>query len=216
MPANHAETASQLETLNVSDDEEKTHDTHLTPPKVSSASRLLHAMSSWCTPETWQLLTSARQDPGGSTVCPVVHNKASTTVYCSLVRSSALEGDKAMLHKQETALGENQVEHDLGASVREGLRAEGREDNDESVVLPPVHSSAHSHLQMTIFVQQLKRKYCECIIDLCLCFIYISIPSVASQLGFNVHEILHRIMALVHTFRYAHSPTLMIFILVFL
>ena len=134
--------------------------TPVNPPKLSPVSRLLHAMSSWCTSDTWQLLTRIRQESGalghgtevdskgtysGNSQCGVTDHK---DIVHGDHRSARFEQDKSCEHDATART----VEADHDRSTR--LREEGEGESS----LPPVHSSAHSQLQMTIFIQQLKRK----------------------------------------------------------
>lgn len=120
----------------------------LNPPKLSSVGRLLHAMSGWCTPATWELLASITLTTQESRV---LWDTTTATMddRTDLKRDSTMSNDS---NGQEAApLRESTSE------ARSGGRKEDR-GASESGVLPLVHSSSKSQLQMGIFLQQLKRK----------------------------------------------------------
>ena len=156
-----------MSALKLEDEDDITHQqTPLNPPnspKLSPVSRLLHAMSSWCTPDTWQLLTRIGRESGAQRVGNTVDNKGSFT--------GDSQGDitdhKDTAHTDHVGGGFEQsrgceldatassvvADHNTSSSVREEGEGESRE-----TMIPPVHSSAHSQIQMTIFIQQLKGK----------------------------------------------------------
>lgn len=117
----------------------------LNPPKLSSVGRLLHAMSSWCTPATRELLasitltTQERRMVWDNTTATVGDR---TDPKCDSKDSNGQEAAPLRETTSETRSGGRK--EDSGAS--------------ESGVLPLVHSSSKSQLQMRIFLQQLKRK----------------------------------------------------------
>jgi hypothetical protein len=161
--------------------------TPVNPPKLSPVSRLLHAMSSWCTSDTWQLLTRIRHgtevDSKGTSSG---NSQCGVTVHKDIVhgghRSARFEQGKSCEHDATARTVE--ADHDRSTRVRE--------EGEGGSSLPPVHSSAHSQLQMTIFIQQLKRNF----------------PSVAVQLNLSLLEALPRIMPLVRTFSFSrHTVT---------
>lgn len=145
-----------MDALELKDDDDIDHVTShsiLEPPKLSSVGHLLHAMSSWYTPSTQQLLTSVKLKPQslGDNVQRKI-NKDITTDQSTVSDTDHLGLVDERL-KQEDGSSVEGAEYKTSISNT----AEG-EDADNNIVLPPVHSSAHSHLQMTIFIQQLKRK----------------------------------------------------------
>ena len=123
-------------------------------PKLSPVSRLLHAMSSWCTPDTWQLLTRIRRETGAQGIGSKVDGKGSFTgdSYGDTVNTDIVG---ATFEQNRGCATASSVVADHNTSSRG--RDEGEGESRETT-LPPVHSSAHSQIQMTIFVQQLKRK----------------------------------------------------------
>lgn len=152
----NAETANEMQVLDLdddSDDDDSVSDSQLKCPELSSVSRILHAMSSWSTSDTSQLLASLQLQATpkrGDTPQQQV-NLSSTSADCSPTTDTGLE------HDQESVGSESERQCVSGCS-----EADGRESDTESIVLPPVHSSAQSQLRMTIFIQQLKRKYDCC------------------------------------------------------
>ena len=175
------------------DADDLTSKTSQTPPKLSPVSRILHAMSSWCTPSTWQLLARLQSAAGGGgggggrgeentarEKCSEedeaggehVDRKEEQEEDCEVVvgknqsRASASGGEGEKVERvEEVRVEEVRVEEVRVEEVRvevevEGGRVEvgGREGPGECLFLPPVHSSAQSQLQMSIFLQQLKRK----------------------------------------------------------
>ena len=176
-----------------------TSKTSQTPPKLSPVSRILHAMSSWCTPSTWQLLARLQSAAGGGgggggrgeentareeedeAGGEHVDRKEEQEGDCEVVvgknqsRASASGGEGEKVERvEEVRVEEVRVEEVRVEEVRveveveveggrvevEGGRVEvgGGEGPGECLFLPPVHSSAQSQLQMSIFLQQLKRK----------------------------------------------------------
>jgi hypothetical protein len=152
-----------------SGDSEPKDSVHLAHPKLSSVGRLLHAMSSWCTPDTRCFVEQVRQQTHLERDPVQTPERDSGKVYAPCV----VEGSKRSC--DEEACQESE----------EGEVEETREDLDGAKVLPPVHSSARSQLQRTIFVQQLRR----------------NVSSVAADLSLNTYEVLPRILQLVWTFR---------------
>ena len=145
-------TTSKLSELRLKEDEDSEFGdigledlVHLEPPKLSSVGRLLHAMSSWCTPDTWHLVEQMKQQ---------THIHGDTVQQ---VDRTASDSEESLL----TSLGSSDGPKGEGLSQEAEQRGvtQSKEESRESVkVIPPVHSSAHSHLQRTIFVQQLRRK----------------------------------------------------------
>ena len=125
-----------------SGDSEPRDSVHLAHPKLSPVGRLLHAMSSWCTPDTRCFVEQARQQTHSERDPVQTPERDSCKVFTPCV----VEGSKRSC--DEEACQESE----------EGEVEETREDLDDAKVLPPVHSSARSQLQRTIFVQQLRRK----------------------------------------------------------
>ena len=77
---NNRTTDTGMGALKLDDEDDITHQrTPPNPPKLSPVSHLLHAMSSWCAPDTWQLLTRIRQDSGAQGVGTKVDSKGSFT-----------------------------------------------------------------------------------------------------------------------------------------
>lgn len=138
------EAASKMMDLEIEDGEDA-HDISLNPPKLSSVGRLLHAMSSWCTPDTWQLLASLRLTAQESRL---QFDNTTARTEDSVKCDSTRQGSRT----QEAA-----PPRETGSEAR---TSGGVKDNGgrKSVVLPLVHSSAKSQLQMGIFLQQLKRR----------------------------------------------------------
>ena len=134
----YIETTSQMDALELRD-ESAEFASSLEPPRLSSVGHLLHAMSSWCTADTHRLLLQL------TSTGPRTHPPQG---------DSDCRGGDGGRTSTTTADAECGADDDTGSIERELLQAE----DAESVVLPPIHSSAHSQLQMTIFIQQLKRK----------------------------------------------------------
>lgn len=117
----------------------------LNPPQLSSVGRLLHAMSSWCTPATWELLASIRLTTQERRM---VWDNTTATV------------DDRTVPKCDSKDSNGQEAAPLRETASEARSGGRKEDGgaSESGVLPLVHSSSKSQLQMRIFLQQLKRK----------------------------------------------------------
>ena len=185
-----------------SGDSEPKDSVHLAHPKLSSVGRLLHAMSSWCTPDTRCFVEQVRQQTHLERDPVQTPERDSGKVYAPCV----VEGSKRSC--DEEACQESE----------EGEVEETREDLDGAKVLPPVHSSARSQLQRTIFVQQLRRKLVVVPLPPSLppslsphlsslyCTVsYCSVSSVAADLSLDTYEVLPRILQLVWTFRFSFT-----------
>ena len=142
-------TTSKLSELRLKEDEDSEFgdigpedSVHLELPKLSSVGHLLHAMSSWCTPDTWHLVEQMKQQTH-------IHGDS-----VQQVDRTASDSEESLL----TSLG-NSSDGPKGEGSSQEAVTQSKEESRESVkVIPPVHSSAHSQLQRTIFVQQLRRK----------------------------------------------------------
>lgn len=148
-----AEATSKMEELELEDVDNTPHRTFLDPPKLSSVGHLLHAMSSWCTPDTWQLVTSMRQDSCTREEGTSAYENVTTAGCLPDSITTDLKRDSTRNEPGRDCEGDNvPLEYRTG---REGMTEDG---DGEGASLPPVHSSAQSQLQMSIFLQQLKRK----------------------------------------------------------
>ena len=203
----YTETTAKMGMLHLSDDDDDDEVSDLVSsqpkcPELSSVSRLLHSMSSWSTPDTFQLLTCSRQQSAverAETSC--------TTDDCS--PASGTDKQESVGERQCQPRSTEEVQTGRGGGDMESHAVPGEGGDVSRIMFPPVHSSAQSQLRMTIFVQQLRRKYGTIIIIMvnCACgktliFYILSFPSVTTQLSLNLHEILPRVISLVRTFRY--------------
>ena len=113
----------------------------ITPPRLSPVGRILHAMSSWCTSDTWDLLRKRIPE--------------------SVEKMSGESGIEYLTIEEEKRLGNEQKE--LKCTPQPRRSVEGEEcritDTGNGGFLPAVHSSSQPQLQMGIFLQQLKRRY---------------------------------------------------------
>jgi hypothetical protein len=147
-------------------------------------------MPSWCTPDTRRLVKRLREE---SAEHQNVQKEAPTSVGNQPSFESPVERDGKRKCDEESGISVGGTESS-SSGEREGRLAEEKERDGGGgrVMLPPVHSSAHSQLQMTIFVQQLKR----------------NLSGVAAELGLNIDEVLPRIMSLARTFRFSRHTVM--------
>lgn len=114
----------------------------ITPPRLSPVGRILHAMSSWCTSDTWDLLR--KRIPEG------------------LEKAGGKSGSEYLKIEEEKTPG-NEQRKELKNTPQPLRSVEGEEYRIAEFgiggFLPAVHSSSQSQLQMGIFLQQLKRRY---------------------------------------------------------
>ncbi|CAI8032750.1 Putative RNA polymerase II subunit B1 CTD phosphatase RPAP2 [Geodia barretti] len=146
-------TTSKLSELRVTDegedaesgDSEPRDSVHLAHPKLSPVGRLLHAMSSWCTPDTRCFVEQARQQTHSERDPVQTPERDSGKVYAPCV----VEGSNAAVMKRPVRRARQRVEDD-------------REDLDDvQEVLPPVQQlctigSSAGHLGATVCDECLK------------------------------------------------------------
>ena len=160
----------------------------LTLPKLSAVGRLLHAMSSWCTPSTWELLRRRESKEGGEgkeeqkeevvegeeeegkEECDggknVGKKQEGGGYYRRVEEGTAEKGMGGDERNSRTSRSNNDTES-LPRQKREGSNFPGsvagvsvteRVAGGSSGYLPAIHSLSQTQLQIGIFLQQLKRK----------------------------------------------------------
>lgn len=135
----------------------------LAPPTLSSVGRLLHAMSSWCTPDTSQYVNQLREGgggegrgEGGGRRGDIIRDRTTDRDIVQH-RNPPDEELTQSLDDRSTISSDTKIGNDK-TQENEAVNSEGERREHSEVLLPLVHSRAHSQLQRSIFIQQLKRR----------------------------------------------------------